>query len=86
MNIGCYKCPNYEIIYLYRKNQVGASWENIVANEIMNPNLVKQLLYRSGSLNVNCARNTKKMKIMQGGHTYKKCRKRAHLLYFIKLD
>ena len=25
----------------------------IVANEIMNPNQVKQLLYHSGSLNVN---------------------------------
>ena len=55
-SIGCYKCPKYDkkIIYSYRKyNQVGASWEVIVANEIMNPNLVKQLLYRSGSLNVN---------------------------------
>ena len=47
-----------KIIYSYRKNQVGASWEKIVANEIMNPNLVKQLLYHSGSLNVNSVQGT----------------------------
>ena len=42
------------------KNQVGASWEKIVANEIMNPNLVKQLLYLSGSLNVNSVQGTQR--------------------------
>ena len=65
--------------------QVGASWEKIVANEIMNPNLVKQLLYHSVSLNVNSVQGTqRKWKIMQGGHGIQEMSKKGHT--FTKLD
>ena len=47
-----------KIVYLYRKISGWSIMDSIVANEIMNPNLVTQLLYRSGSLSVNSVQGT----------------------------
>ena len=71
--------------YLYRKISGWSIMDSIVANEIMNPNLVTQLLYRSGSLSVNSVQGTQENEDYARSYIQEMLKK-AHLLYFTKLD